>query len=242
MCDIITSQVVLNTTFGGMDMTRTKLIDRNLPKYTKGEEIFNMVTHIVGGAVGVATLVLGIIISCFKGSLTALLCSIVFGTSMIALYTVSSIYHGLHCGTAKKVFQVLDHCTIYFLIAGTYTPMLLCALMRVNVLASHVIFFIVWGLTALAVTLNAIDIKSYKTFSMLCYIGIGWSILMSIVDMHRALGSVGFFLLLGGGVVYTLGTLFYAAGKRIKYFHSVFHLFVVVGSIMHSLSVLIFAL
>lgn len=223
-------------------MTRTKLINRILPKYTKGEEIFNMVTHIVGGGIGVLTLIAGIIISCFKGSLVSLLSSIVFGVSMISLYTVSSIYHGLHNGTAKKVFQVLDHCTIYFLIAGTYTPMILCALARVNPLAAYIIFAIVWGLTALAVTLNAIDIKNYKVFSMLCYIGIGWSIIFSIIDMYKALGSLGFSLLLGGGIVYTLGTVFYGVGKKVKYFHSIFHIFVLLGSILHSLSVLFFAL
>lgn len=223
-------------------MARTKLINRILPRYTKGEEIFNMVTHIVGGGIGVLTLVAGIIISCFKGSLIALLSSIVFGVSMISLYTVSSIYHGLHSGTAKKVFQVLDHCTIYFLIAGTYTPMLLCSLVRVNPLAAYIIFAIVWGLTALAVTLNAIDIKNYKVFSMLCYIGIGWSIIFSIIDMYRALGALGFSLLLGGGIVYTMGTIFYGFGKKVKYFHSIFHIFVLLGSILHSLSVLFFAL
>ena len=223
-------------------MARTKLINRILPPYTKGEEIFNMVTHIVGGAVGITTLVLGIILSCFKGSLTALLSSIVFGVSMIALYTASSIYHGLNNGTAKKVFQVLDHCTIYFLIAGTYTPMLLCALTRVNPIAAYITFGVVWGLTALAVTLNAIDIKSYKFFSMFCYIGIGWAIIFSISDMYSALGVTGFWLLLGGGIVYTAGTVFFAFGKKVKYFHSVFHLFVIFGSILHSLSVLLYAI
>ena len=223
-------------------MARTKLINRILPRYTKGEEIFNMVTHIVGGGIGVLTLVFGILISCFKGSLVSLLSSILFGVSMIALYTVSSIYHGLRSGTAKKVFQVLDHCTIYFLIAGTYTPMLLCALAPINPLAAYLTFGIVWGFTALAVTLNAIDIKNYKVFSMISYIGIGWSIIFSIIDMYEALGTVGFTLLLAGGVVYTLGTIFFGLGKKIKYFHSIFHIFVIFGSILHSLSVLLFAL
>jgi len=113
-------------------MTRTCLKDRMLPTYTRGEEIFNMVTHIVGGGIGVITLVLCIALAIFKDSTMALVCGVVFGVSMIALYSISSIYHGLREGTAKKVLQVLDHCTIYFLIAGTYTPMLLCALMRTN--------------------------------------------------------------------------------------------------------------
>ena len=223
-------------------MTRTRLRLRSLPKYTKGEEIFNMTTHIVGGGIGVLTLLMGVLISLFKGSTVALASSIIFGVSMIALYTVSSVYHGLHEGTAKKVFQIIDHCTIYFLIAGTYTPMLMCALIRVNPMAAYLTLTAVWGLTALAVTLNAIDLKKYKVFSMICYIGIGWSIIFSITDMYRALGATGFILLLGGGIVYTLGTVFYNLGKKQKYFHSIFHIFVLVGSILHSMSVLFFAL
>ena len=223
-------------------MTRTCLKDRFLPSYTKGEEIFNMATHIVGGGIGVVTLVLCILISCFKGSLTSLLCGIVFGVSMISIYSVSSIYHGLHDGMAKRVFQVLDHCTIYFLIAGTYTPMLLCSLIRVNATAAWITFAAVWGLTALAVTLNAIDIKRYKVFSMICYIGIGWAIIFSIGDMYTALTPTGFWLLLSGGIVYTLGTVFYKAGKKVNYFHSIFHIFTLVGSILHALSVMLYAL
>ncbi len=223
-------------------MTRTCLRDRRLPAYTKGEEIFNMVTHIVGGGIGVLTLVFCLIVSAFKNSAVAAVTSVIFGVSMIAVYSISSVYHGLREGTAKKVLQVLDHCTIYFLIAGTYTPMLMCGLVRTNPTAAFITLFAVWGLTILAITLNAIDLKKYKAFSMVCYIGIGWAIIFSIGDMYRALTPVGFWLLLSGGVVYTLGTGFYKFGKNKKYFHSIFHIFVVVGSILHSLSVIFFAL
>ncbi len=223
-------------------MTRTCLKDRALPDYTRGEEIMNTVTHIIGGGIGVITLVLCVILSALKGSVTSVLCSIVFGISMIALYSVSSIYHGLRAGLAKKVFQVIDHCTIYFLIAGTYTPMLLCALVRTNPKAAYITFAAVWGLTALAVTLNAIDLKKYSAFSMLCYIGIGWAVIFSIKDMYYALGTVGFWLLLSGGIVYTLGTIFYQIGKNKKYFHGVFHIFVLAGSILHALSVMLYAI
>ena len=223
-------------------MTRTPLKERMMPSYTHGEEIFNMVTHIVGGGIGVATLVLGVIIAALGGNVTGVLCSIVFGVSMIALYSVSSIYHGLHAGMGKRVFQVLDHCTIYLLIAGTYTPFLLCSLVRVNPVAAWVTFGFVWGLTALAITLNAIDLRRYRAFSMICYVGIGWSIIFSISDMLRALGTAGFALLLGGGCFYTVGVIFYALGKKIRYFHAVFHIFVLLGSITQALSVLMYVL
>ena len=223
-------------------MTRTCIKDRILPSYTKGEEIFNMTTHIVGAGIGALALILCVLISCFKGSGIALGCSIVFGVSAISLYTVSSIYHGLRRGTAKKIFQVLDHCTIYFLISGTYTPMLLCGLVKTNRLAALLTFIAVWGLTALAITLNAIDLKNYKTFSMVCYLGIGWAIIFSIFDIYTALGAVGFWLLLSGGIVYTVGAIFFKIGSTKKYFHSIFHIFTVIGTVLHALSVMLYAI
>ncbi|MBQ2308102.1 MAG: hemolysin III family protein [Clostridia bacterium] len=223
-------------------MTRTCLKNRILPSYTKGEEIFNSVSHIVGGAWGIFTLVLCIIVAAAKGDAISMTCGIIFGVSMIALYTVSSIYHALPCGMAKKVFQVLDHCTIYFLIAGTYTPMLLCSLIKTAPLAAYITFGVVWGLAILSATLNAIDLAKYKAFSMIGYIGMGWAIIFNIGSMYRALGAAGFALLLGGGIMYTVGVLFYKIGSNKKYFHSVFHLFVLLGSILQSFSVIFYAL
>ncbi len=218
---------------------RIKLSDRILPKYTKGEEIFNMVTHIVGGGVGIATLALCIIISSLKGSLVSILTSIVFGASMIMLYAMSSIYHGLTTDISKKVFQVLDHCTIYFLIAGTYTPILLCAVINVNFWAAIITFAAVWGCAAIAIVLTSIDLKKYKIFSMICYIGMGWCIIFSAKDVITAIGQMGFGLLLGGGILYTIGAILYGVGKKIKYFHSIFHIFIVLASICHSLCIML---
>ena len=222
--------------------SRIPLRERKLPVYTKGEEIFNMVTHIVGGAVGVATLVLCVLIAAWKGSVVGIVSGAVFGVAMITLYTMSSIYHGLRPNMGKRVFQIIDHCTIYLLIAGTYTPFLLCALVRTRPVAAYVTFAVVWGLTALAVTLNAIDLSRYKTFSMFCYVAIGWSIIFSITGIYEALGPVGFWLLFGGGCLYSVGIAFYALGKRIQYFHSIFHIFVLLGSITHALSVMFYVL
>ena len=137
-------------------LKRTKLRDRVLPTYTKGEEIFNMVTHIVGGGWGIITLVACIIISALHSNLCGLLTSILFGVSMIMLYTMSSIYHGLRTDTSKKVFQIIDHCTIYFLIAGTYTPILLCSIIKVDPVAAYVTLAAVWVGAAIAIVLTAI--------------------------------------------------------------------------------------
>jgi channel protein, hemolysin III family len=223
-------------------MARTKLKDRLLPNYTRGEEIFNMVSHIVGGAVGIAALVLCVVKSALKGDVPSVLSSIVYGCSMIFLYTMSSVYHGLKPPMAKKVFQVIDHCTIYFLIAGTYTPYTVITLQKTSPLAGWIIFGFVWGLTALAVTLTAIDLKMYRYFSFTCYILMGWCIVVAIKPLYEALGTAGTVLLFAGGILYTLGSIFYVIGKKRRYNHSVFHLFVLLGSIAHLLSILLYVI
>ena len=221
---------------------RIKLCDRVLPRYTKGEEIFNMVTHIVGGSIGVAALLLCVLFAAWDGNVLGIVCGAIFGVSMITLYTMSSIYHGLRAGTGKKVFQIIDHCTIYFLIAGTYTPILLCSLANAHPVAAWITFGAVWGLTALSVTLTAIDLEKYKVFSMISYLGMGWAIIFSIKWTFDAIGPIGFTLLLGGGLLYTGGVLFFKAGRTKKYFHSIFHIFVLLGSVTHLLCVLFFVM
>ena len=221
---------------------RTKLRDRVMPDYTKGEEIFNMTSHIVGAAIGVAALVLGIVISAIHRNGYGLAGSIVYGISMIVLYTMSSIYHGLRDGMAKRVMQVLDHCTIYLLIAGTYTPILLSAMRPIDPVSSWVLLGIVWGLSAVAITLTAIDLKKYSVFSMICYIGMGWCVLLRVPLLIEAVGWAGFWLILLGGVFYTIGAVLYGMGRKKRYMHSVFHLFVVGGSVLHLIAVLVYAL
>lgn len=225
-----------------MGKDRIRLKDRPLPDYTKGEEIFNMVSHIVGGAIGVAALVLCIIFSAVHKNGYGLAGSIVYGISMITLYTMSSVYHGLKEGTAKRVMQVLDHCTIYLLIAGTYTPILLSAMRPIDPVASWVLLGVVWGLAALAITLTAIDLKKYAVFSMICYIGMGWCIIIKVPLLIQAVGWGGFWMILAGGVCYTMGAVLYGLGRTRRYMHSIFHLFVVAGSVLHLLAILIYVL
>ena len=221
---------------------KVKFKDRPLPDYTRGEELFNMISHIVGGAVGIAALVLCIIFSAVRKNGYGLAGSIVFGVSMITLYTMSSIYHGLKEGTAKRVMQVLDHCTIYLLIAGTYTPILLSAMRPIDPVASWVLLGVVWGLAALAITLTAIDMRKYSVFSMICYIGMGWCILVKVPLLIQAVGWGGFWLILLGGVCYTAGAVLYGMGRTKRYMHSIFHLFVLAGSVLHVLAILLYAI
>ena len=223
-------------------MKRTKLAQRKLPAYSRGEEIMNMVTHIVGGGLAVVGLFLCIVRAALHRNFWGIGTSLVYGAALISMYTISSVYHGLKTNYSKKVMQVIDHCTIYFLIAGTYTVVLLSALRPAYPGIAWGIFTLEWGLTALAVTLTAIDLKRYNVFSMICYIGMGWAIIPFWRQVLEVLTPWGFGLLLWGGIAYTIGSILYGLGKKKKWMHSVFHIFVVLGSLLQFLAVLIFGL
>ena len=221
---------------------RIKLAQRRLPDYTTGEEILNMVTHIVGGALGIIVLVLCVLRSASTGrTLDVVGCSI-YGGTMVVLYAVSSVYHGLQHIMAKKVMQVLDHCTIYFLIAGTYTPILLSAFVPSNPLLGWGLLAVQWGLCAIAATLTAIDLKKYNAFSMICYIGMGWMILPFLSLTVDLLTKQGFELLLAGGIAYTIGAVLYGIGSKVRWMHSVFHIFVVLGSLLQFLAIFFYVI
>ena len=221
-------------------MKRTKLKDRPLPDYTKGEEIMNMVTHIVGGGIGVIATVLCVIFGALHRNVWGIVTGAVYGVTMILLYTFSSIYHGLHTGTAKKVFQIIDHCTIFLLIAGTYTPISLCSLRKYNAWLGWVIFGVVWAVAILGIVLNAIDLKKYKVFSMICYLAMGWCIIVAIRQTLEAIGLSGCTWLILGGILYTVGAVLYGFGKKVRYFHSIFHIFVVLGTTAQLICILFY--
>lgn len=218
-------------------MTRTKLCDRVLPDYTKGEERFNTISHIAGAAFGGAALIMCLIVSVTKQDPWAIVSSAVYGISLILLYTMSSVYHGLKNGMAKKVMQVIDHCTIYILIGGSYTPPMLCAVRPVSPLWAWTILGLVWGCAIIAIILTAIDLKKYAKFSMTCYIGMGWCVILAIKPIMEAVPPAGLLWLLAGGISYTLGALLYSLGKRHRYMHSFFHLFVLAGSVMQFVAI-----
>jgi len=224
-------------------MKRTKLVDRILPSYTKGEEIFNMVSHIVGGVAGIVTIVLCSVFGAIRNNAYGVVSGVIFGVSMIFLYTMSSLYHGLKPNSkSKKVFQILDHCAIFVLIAGSYTPFALCTLREYSTALGWVIFGVIWGFAILGITLNAIDLKKYKVFSMICYLAMGWCIIVRGDLLPKLLGVSGFALLLAGGIVYTIGAILYGVGKKRKYVHSIFHLSVFLGNLLHVLCVLMYVI
>ncbi len=214
-----------------------------LPDYTKGEEIFNMVSHIVGGAMGIVVAVLCIVFAAKKGNPYSVVSASLFGSMMILLYSMSSIYHGLSSKLkAKKVFRVLDHCTIFFLIAGTYTPIALCTIRGYNKALGWTYFGIVWGLAALGVTLTAINLEKHKVLGMIFYIALGWCILPVIPRLIPLMGMGGMTFLFLGGISYTIGAVLYGIGKKKRYMHSVFHIFIVIGSLLHFFCILFYVI
>ena len=222
---------------------RTKLCDRILPTYTKGEEIFNMTSHIIGAVFGIAVTVLCIIMSSIHKNVYGIVSSSIYGATMIILYTMSSIYHGLSPKVmGKKVLQILDHCTIFLLIAGSYTPFALCTFREYNTALGWTIFGVIWAVSILGIVLNAIDLKKYKVFSMICYILMGWAIIFRADLLPKLLDVNGLIFLVSGGVAYTLGAVFYGIGKKHKYMHSVFHLFILLGSILQFFCILFYVL
>lgn len=221
---------------------RIKLSDRQLPTYSRGEEIMNMVTHIVGGGIGILILVLCVCKAAAARDIAGIVGTAIYGGSMVALYAISSIYHGLYPSTGKKVMQVLDHCTIYFLIAGTYTPIMLSAFVPVNPMLGWGLLAVEWILAIVAATLTAIDLRAYRVFSMFCYICMGWGILPFLPQALQLLSLPGFLLLLSGGIAYTLGAILFGIGTKIRWIHSVFHIFVVLGSFLQFLSIYLYVL
>ena len=201
-------------------MKTIKLVDRVLPTYTKGV-VFSAIHH----------------------NIYAVISSIIYGITMIVLYTMSSIYHGLKSkGKAKKVFQVLDHCSIFLLIAGSYTPFCLVTFREYNPTLGWTILGIIWGIAILGIVLNSIDLKRYRVFSMICYLGMGWCIIFTANLLPSLLGVPGVVLLVAGGIVYTLGAILYGMGKKKKYMHSLFHLFILLGSILQFFCILLYVI
>lgn len=223
-------------------MKRTKLAQRQLPYYTKGEEIGNMVTHIAGGGIGIAMAALCLHKTLSLGSAFTTVICLIYIVSILSVYSISSIYHGLHPGTGKKVMQVLDHCMIYFLIAGTYTPILVLGFLPEYPGIGIGLLIFQWGLAALAITLTAIDLDKYEVFSMICYIGLGWAIAPFLGQAYTVLSPAGFWLLLSGGIAYTIGAVLYGIGSHTPWMHFVFHIFVILGSVAQFLSIYLYLL
>ena len=152
---------------------------------------------------------------------------------------MSCLYHALKVNKAKRIFRVIDHCTIFLLIAGTYTPFTIVSLRNMS---GWWIFGIIWGMAVLGVVLNAVSLKKFAKLSVACYLIMGWLIVFSFSSLQAALPAPAIGLLLGGGIAYTVGAVLYALGSKKKYFHSIFHFFCLIGSAMHFFAIYLYVL
>ena len=211
----------------------------DVPKYSLGEEIMSAVTHGVGALLSIAALILCVIFSARSGSVVSVISSIIYGVTLIILYTMSTLYHSLAVNNAKRVFRIIDHCSIFLLIAGTYTPFTLVSLEKP---LGYIIFAIVWTIAILGIVFNSINLKKFKVVSFISYIVLGWVIVFAYQPLKEAVDFSGILLLLAGGIVYTVGAIFYGFGRKVKYFHSVFHLFVLAASVLHFFSILLYVI
>jgi hemolysin III len=210
-----------------------------LHKYSLAEELISSISHGVGAGLAIAALVIGVVFSTLYNNAWCVLSVAIYGATLVILYLMSTIYHGLHPGSAKKVFRVIDHCAVFLLIAGTYTPFTLVSL---HGSLGFTIFGVVWGSAALGITLNAIDMKRFAKFSMVCYLAISWAVILAFAPLYKQIKLGGMALLLIGGIFYTIGAVLYGIGKKKKYIHSVWHFFVLAGSIFNYFSILFYVI
>lgn len=215
---------------------RTPLMERPFPDYTPMEEKLNSWSHLFGALCAVVMMVLAIRQTIGKPSIY-LICSVVYVSSVLLTMLVSGIYHGLPKGKGKQVMRVVDHCDIFVTIAGTYTPITLLGICTVNPVLGKVIFAVEWGLALIGIVLNAIDLKRYAAFSMACYLGMGWCVIISLWPAIQAMTLAGFLWIIGGGVAFTIGAVLYLVGKKKRYRHFMFHVFVLLGLILQFVGV-----
>lgn len=215
-----------------------------IPTYSLAEELISSISHGVGALLGIAGLVLCIVKSALSPVNVGwkVVSSCIFGFTVILLYLMSCLYHALKVNRAKRVFRVFDHCTIFLLIAGTYTPYTLVSIRAVTPWLGWTVFGVIWAMAILGIVLNAVNLKRYAKISVACYLIMGWMVVLAYRTMTQAIPHGGIVLLLWGGVVYSVGAILYGIGSRKKFFHSIFHFFCLGGTILHFFSIYLYVL
>ena len=210
-----------------------------IPHYTLGEELMNSISHGVGALFGIVALVLCVVRAAQSGDPYRIVSGAIFGFTVLILYLMSCLYHALKVNKAKRVFRVIDHCTIFLLIAGTYTPYTLVSL-RDSV--GWWVFGVIWATAIVGIVLNAVSLKKFSKISVVLYLIMGWMIIIAYQPMVQAIPGGGMQLLVWGGVAYTVGAILYGVGSRKKYFHSIFHFFCMIGTALHFLSIYLYVM
>ena len=203
-------------------------------QYTLREEIFNASIHGIGVGFGITALVILLVFSVQQNDIWKIVSSALFGSSLIIMYSASTLYHSFFKSRWKSLFKILDHAAIYFLIAGSYTPF---ALVTLRGDFGWILFGVVWGLALFGVLFKIFFVYRFKIVSIASYLLMGWLAVLAIVPLYHHLARGGLFWLILGGLCYTFGAVFYL-WKSAKYTHTIWHVFVVAGSVCHFFSVL----
>lgn len=218
-------------------MKKIKKVEQ--PKYSLSEELISAISHGIGALLSIAALVLCVIFSASHHNTLGVVSSSIYGSSLIILYLMSCLYHSFKPNKAKRVFRVFDHCSIFLLIAGSYTPFLLLVIGGTK---GIVMLFIIWIAAILGITLNSINLEKFKKASFPLYLIMGWMIIFSLKQLISNMATTGLALLFIGGIVYTIGAIIYLIGHKVKYMHSVWHFFVLGGSICQFFSILLYVI
>ena len=208
------------------------------PAYTLAEELINSISHGTGALAAAGGMAVLIVFSALQGDVWKVVSSSIYGATMIMLYTFSALYHSFTDGKVKSVFRIFDHCSIFLLIAGSYTPFTLVTLREATPAIGWTLFGVVWGAAIIGIVLNIVSLEKFKVFSMICYIAMGWAVVFAIKPLIANLAKGGMILLASGGLAYTVGIIFYAIRK--KYMHSIWHFFVLAGTILQYFAVLFY--
>ncbi|MEW4369199.1 PAQR family membrane homeostasis protein TrhA [Paenibacillus kandeliae] len=206
--------------------------------YTRREEVANAITHGIGAALSVAALVLLIVFASLKGTPWHIVSFTIYGITMLLLYLCSTLVHSFNEGKVKDLFEIFDHSAIYLFIAGTYTPFMLLAVKGV---LGWSIFGTVWGMAVLGCAFKAFFAKRFLFMSTIFYVLMGWLIVLAWAPLTAAMATGGIVLLVAGGIMYTLGTVFYV-WRGFPFHHAVWHIFVLAGSVLHFFAVLFYLL
>lgn len=210
-----------------------------IPNYTLGEELINSISHGIGAMLSIAGLVVMIIKSLKDDNLSFFAC-LIYGISLILLYLISCLYHALSPKLkAKKILRVIDHCNVFLLEAGTFTPI---CLLLIGGKLGIIYFVIIWTLTIIGLVLNYINVDKYQMLSLILHLAIGWSIIFMLKTLISNLNLTGLLFLFLGGIFYSIGALLYKIGATRRYMHSIFHFFCLAGSILHFFLIFLFAL
>lgn len=209
-----------------------------IPKYTKGQERFNTISHLIGIPLAIIIMVIGLIaLASNSFNPSYFLGVLIFCLTIIDVYFVSSLYHSTPADSFnKKLFRVLDHCTIYLLIAGTYTP--ICVVLMSEHVIGLIMLIIEWSLAALGIFLNAMFFRSkvVQVISLILYLAMGWLVLFCGGFIYMSAFSFGF--VLAGGIIYSIGSILYSVGKKNLWFHCIFHVFVLVSTVIQAIGVM----